>query len=65
MGVPPPPPALLPVPLKAAFWGLPVALSEMLKAALSRAAADGVNATLIAQLLPADKVDGGLGQLLL
>jgi len=42
----------VPVPLKLMEWGLPLALSTMLTAALRDPAAVGVNVTLIAQFAP-------------
>jgi hypothetical protein len=46
-------PASAPVPLKLTVWGLPGALSEMLKVPPRVPAAVGVKVTLIVQLAPA------------
>ena len=47
--------AVVPIPLRATFCGLPAALSETVKAADRRPAAPGLNLTEIVQLYPADK----------
>ena len=43
----------LPVPVRFTVWGLPVALSEMLSTAVRVPVAEGVNDTLIVQVLAA------------
>ena len=44
---------LVPVPERLTVWGLPLALSAMLSAAVRAPLADGVKVTLIVQLAPA------------
>ena len=44
---------LVPVPERLTVWGLPAALSVIVSAAERLPLADGVNATLMAQLEPA------------
>ena len=44
---------LVPVPERLTVWGLPLALSAMLSAAVRAPLAEGVNVTLIMQLAPA------------
>ena len=55
----------MPVPLRLAVWGLPVALSLTDSVPVREPAAAGLNVTLIEQLAFTAKVDGEVGQLLL
>ena len=45
--------AAVPVPERVTVWGLPLALSVMLTEAVRLPLAEGLNVTLIVQLLPA------------
>ena len=56
--------ALAPLPLRATVCGLPLALSVMLTLALRVPVAVGVKVTLMVQVLPAARVLGLLGQVL-
>ena len=55
---------VVPVPLKLAVCGLPVALSATLRVPLRVPVAVGLNVTLMAQLALAARVEGLKGQLL-
>src|SRR5437868_4651428 len=56
--------ALIPLPLRATVWGLPLALSVMLTLALRVPIAVGVKVTLMVQEAPAARVLELLGQVL-